>query len=226
MSPLREAIAANVEMTQKKVPVDILQVMDRCTLELKASGLEQRARRTGDAMPEFVLPNQDGQPRRFADYLARSPVVLNIYRGGWCPYCNLEMKALHDALPAIEARGVQLVGMAPELPDRARTTAANNGLKIDILSDAGNRVSEQLGLVFELPMELRPIYERFGLDIPAYNGDRTFRLPMPATYIIDQTGRIVFDFVNADYTRRVEPAAIVAKLDELWPLRSTAAAGR
>lgn len=220
---LKEAIDAYEAVKRQKVPADILAVMDRSTRELRASGIENRALRTGNVMPEFALPNQHGERRRLSDYLAQSPVVLSIYRGGWCPYCNLEMKALHDALPAIEARGARLVGMAPELPDRALLTVERHGLAIDILSDVGNRVAERLGLVFELPEALRPVYERFGLDVPAYNGDRTFRLPVPATYIVDQQGMIVFDFVNADYTRRAEPAAIVAKLDERWP---QAAAGR
>jgi peroxiredoxin len=125
-------------------------------------------------------------------------------------------------LPAIEARGARLVGMAPELPDKALATAERAGLAIDILSDQGNAVAERLGLVFELPQELRPIYEQFGLDIAAYNGDKSFKLPVPATYIIDQDARIVFDFVNADYTRRAEPDEIVATLDRLFPVRKRA----
>ena len=163
-------------------------------------------------MPDFSLPNQHGEMRRFADFLADSMVVLNIYRGGWCPYCNFEMKALADALPDIEAAGARLVGMAPESPDHAQDTASRHDMGIEILSDAGNVVSEQLGLVFSLAEELRPIYLRAGLDIPAYNGDDSFRLPVPATYIVGSDGMIKADFVNADYTQRMEPAEIVGVL--------------
>jgi peroxiredoxin len=139
-------------------------------------------------------------------------VVLNVYRGGWCPYCNLEMKALHEALPEIEAHGARLVGMAPETPDKAMATAERHRIRIDILSDAGNRVAERLGLVFELPEAMRPIYQSLGIDIPAYNGDDSFKLPVPATYIVRQDGVIAHAFVNADYTQRMEPAEIVARL--------------
>ena len=133
----------------------------------------------------------------------------------WCPYCNMEMKALHDALPDIEARGARLVGMSPEMPDKAILSEQRNELAIDILNDSGNLVSEQLGLVFELPEVLRPIYTQFGLDIPAYNGDDSFRLPIPATYIIRQDRSVAYAYINADYTNRMEPGDIVTKLETL-----------
>ena len=215
MGALKDEIDAYNVAKQEKVPAEILATMVEATEELKRSGIEDRALKTGDTMPDFELPNQHGERRRLSDYLGKSPVVLNIYRGGWCPYCNMEMKALHDALPAIESRGARLVGLAPETPDKAMSTAERHGIAIDILSDAGNKVAEQLGLVFELPQALRPLYEKFGTDLVAYNGDDSFKLPVPATYIIGQDGVIVYHFVNADYTVRLEPSEIVAKLAEL-----------
>lgn len=212
MKPLQAAIEAYNAAKQERLPPDILTTMAHATELLKASGIEDRALKTGDVMPDFELPNQHGIPRRLQDYLAESPVVLNIYRGGWCPYCNMEMKALHDMLPTIEARGATLIGMTPETPDKALATAMRHDIAIEILSDAGNRVSEQLGLVFTLPQALRAVYEKIGIDLPAYNGDDSFKLPVPATYIIGQDGTIHYDFVNADYTLRLEPNEIVANL--------------
>jgi peroxiredoxin len=215
MGALKDEIDAYNAAKQEKVPAEILATMAQATEELKRSGVEDRALKTGDTMPDFELPNQHGERRRLSDYLAKSPVVLNIYRGGWCPYCNMEMKALRDALAEIESHGAQLVGLAPETPDKAMSTAERHGIAIDILSDAGNKVAEQMGLVFELPQALRPIYEKFGTDLADYNGDDSFKLPVPATYIIGQDGVIVYDFVNADYTLRLEPSEIVAKLATL-----------
>jgi peroxiredoxin len=212
MGALKDEIDAYNAAKEKKVRAEILATMAEATDELKRSGIEDRALKTGDTMPDFELPNQHGERQRLSDYLAESPVVLNVYRGGWCPYCNMEMKALHYVLPEIESHGVRLLGMAPETPDRALSTAERHGIGIDILSDAGNRVAEKLGLVFELPQALRPIYEKLGIDLPAYNGDDSFKLPVP---IIGQDGVIVYDFVNADYTRRPEPSEIVAKLATL-----------
>jgi peroxiredoxin len=215
MGALKDEIDAYNAVKQEKVSAEILATMAEATEELKRSGIEDRVLKAGDTMPDFELPNQHGERRRLSDYLAKSPVVLNIYRGGWCPYCNMETKALHDVLPEIESRGARLVGMAPETPDKAMSTAERHGIAIDILSDAGNKVAEKMGLVFELPESLRPIYEKLGIDLPAYNGDDSFKLPVPATYIIDQDGVIIHDFVNADYTVRLEPSEIVAKLATL-----------
>ena len=211
-APLKAAIDAYNLEKSKKLPEQVLATMARCTEEIRGLDIEGRAVKVGDTMPDFELPNQRGESRRLADYLAESTLVLNIYRGGWCPYCNMEMKALHDVLPEIEARGARLVGMAPETPDRAAESALRNELAIDILSDSGNQVAEQLGLVFELPEALRPLYQKIGIDIPAYNGDESFRLPVPATYIIGQDGVVRYAFVNSDYTLRLEPAEIVAQL--------------
>ncbi len=215
MQTLQSTIDQYNAAKRESMPAEVLETMARATSELKESGIENKVLRAGDRMPDFSLPNQHGEMRRFADYLAESPVVLNIYRGGWCPYCNFEMKALADALPEIEAAGARLIGMSPETPEHAQDTAAQNNIGIEILSDAGNVVSEKMGLVFSLAEELRPIYLGAGLDIPAYNGDDTFLLPVPATYIVGLDGIIKFDFVNADYTQRLEPQDIVATLKEI-----------
>lgn len=213
MGDLKAAIDAYNAQKMTQVSQDILQTMAQATASLKATGIEDRALRADEPMPDFELANQHGERRRFSDYLQQGPVVLNIYRGGWCPYCNLEMKALHDALPQIEAQGALLVGMAPETPDKATATAERHRIRIDILGDVGNRIAERLGLVFTLPEELRPIYRGLGIDLPAYNGDKSFKLPVPATYIVRPDGIVAHAFVNADYTQRMEPAEIVGRLE-------------
>lgn len=218
MSSLKAEIDAYKAASKDKVPGEIQAIMRQATADLVFSGIANRALQSGDTMPDFTLPNQHGKPRRLSDYLADGSVVLNIYRGGWCPYCNMEMKALQAVQAEIEAFGARLLGMAPETPDKALSTAERNGISIDILSDAGNQVAEGLGLVFELPLALRPIYEKFGIDIPAYNGDKSFKLPVPATYIIGQDRVITYAFVNADYTERLEPSEIVAQLSKLRSL--------
>lgn len=212
MDSLQNEIDAYKAAMKDKIPDETLAIMAQCTADLKASGIEGRALKAGDMMPDFELPNQRNELRRLSDLLAKSSVVLNVYRGGWCPYCNMEMRALHGVLNEIESHEAKLIGMAPETPDKALSTAERVGMDIDILSDTGNRVAERLGLVFELPQALRPIYEKFGIDLPTYNGDDSFKLPVPATYIIGRSGMIIYDFINADYSRRLEPAELVAIL--------------
>lgn len=215
MPTLEQKIKEYDAIKRTKVPGDVLAVMEGATEALRASGLGQGAFVTGDQFPDFALPDQHGVGRPLSHYLAEGPVVLNIYRGGWCPYCNLEMQALNIALPEFVKRGVTLLGLTPEMPTTAQDTLTANELAITVLSDEGNRVSASLGLVFELPEVLRPIYERFGIDIPASNEDDSFTLPVPATYILGQDRVVRYHFVNVDYTQRAEPTQLLAELDRL-----------
>ncbi|WP_439840746.1 peroxiredoxin-like family protein [Aeromonas veronii] len=215
MPTLEQKIKEYDAIKRTKVPGDVLAVMEGVTEALRASGLGQGAFVTGDQFPDFALPDQHGVVRPLSHYLAEGPVVLNIYRGGWCPYCNLEMQALNIALPEFVKRGGTLLGLTPEMPTTAQDTLTANELAITVLSDEGNRVSASLGLVFELPEVLRPIYERFGIDIPASNGDDSFTLPVPATYILGQDRVARYHFVNVDYTQRAEPTQLIVELDRL-----------
>ncbi len=215
MSELKAAIDAYNAEKKKSVPVEILNTMAEATAGLKASNLEAGGLGQGAKAPDFSLPNHTGQMRSLGDLLAEGVVVLNFYRGGWCPYCNMELNALQRWLPEIEAAGGKLVAVAPELPDKSLTTREKSNLQFEVLSDQGNEVARAFGLVFELPEALRPIYAKIGIDIPAYNGDESFEIPMPATYIIGRDGEIRYAFVDADYTQRLEPEVIVQELRQL-----------
>ncbi len=215
MPTLEQKIKEYDAIKRTKVPSEVLAVMEGATEALQTSGLEQGAFTTGDQLPDFALPDQHGTVRKLSYYLDQGPVILNVYRGGWCPYCNLEMQALNTILPEFVRRGVNLIGLTPETPATAQDTLTANELEITVLSDEGNRVSAELGLVFVLPEELRPIYEGFGIDIPASNGDDSFTLPVPATYILNKDRVVLYHFVNVDYTKRVEPTALLAELDRL-----------
>ncbi|MBT3204403.1 MAG: AhpC/TSA family protein [Gammaproteobacteria bacterium] len=212
---LREEIQKQREQTLAKAPKDVIEVLMGTTKDLKEQGIENNALGIGDQAVDFSLPNIHGEQVNLNQALAKGPVVLNIYRGGWCPYCNLELHALQRVLPEIEATGAQLIAIAPQLPDKSIESSEKHKLTFEVLSDVGNKVSREYGLVFTLPEALRPIYEMFNLDIPGYNGDDSFELPMPATYVIKQNREIVHAFVDADYTQRMEPADIVSVLKNL-----------
>ncbi|MEL6816065.1 MAG: peroxiredoxin-like family protein, partial [Cyanobacteria bacterium J06598_3] len=128
---------------------------------------------------------------------------------------NMELRALQEILPEIEAAGARLIAISPETPDNSLSTQEKNELTFDVLTDDKNTVARALGLVFALPEALRPIYSSFGIDIPAYNGDESFELPVPATYVVAPNGEIVYAFAEADYTQRAEPAEVVAALKQL-----------
>jgi len=206
---LREDISKLIEQSSKNIPPETLNIMSADTERLKQSGIIDKNLKIGDKIPSFSLPNVKGETITSAELLNRGPLVLSFYRGGWWPYCNLELRALQLVLPEIESFGAQLVAVSPNLPDKSLSAAEKNDLTFEVLSDVRNHVAREFGLLFTLAENLRPIYESFGIDIPAFNGDDSFELPMPATYVIDTNGIITHVFVDPDYTRRLEPTEIV-----------------
>jgi len=203
--------------TQKAInmPKDVFDLMAKATDALVATGIANDALTVGDYAPDFSLPNVTGELITLAEMLAHGPVVLSFYRGGWCPYCNFELRAFQNVLPEIQQLGAQLVAISPQTPDNSLTTKEKNALDYAVLADVGNKVTNDYGLVFSLDERLRPVYEKFGLDIPATNGDDTFTLPMPATYIIGQDGKVAYAFVAEDYTQRAEPNDVIDILAQL-----------
>jgi peroxiredoxin len=174
-----------------------------------------QALRQGNMAPDFQLPNAKGGETKLSDQLQQGPVVISFYRGGWCPYCNLEFKALSDSLPQIRDLGANLIGISPELPDYSMSTVEKHQLPFEVLSDVGNKISREYGIVMEMPAEMRPLYLQWGLDVPTVNGDDSWELPIPATYVIDQDGKITFAYINKNYTERCEPEHIIASLKAL-----------
>lgn len=187
-------------------PVEVRQVMERATAELIASGAAGRALKAGDRAPDFTLDAPDGTPVASADLLARGPLVVSFYRGVWCPYCNMELQALQAALPDFEAAGAGLVAISPQSRANSRKSVRDNALDFPILSDPGNSVAAAFGLRFALPDYLVELYKLLGNQLPNFNGDDSWTLPMPGRYVIGSDGIIAYAEVNPDYTRRPEPS--------------------
>ncbi|TWB80305.1 peroxiredoxin [Nitrospirillum amazonense] len=194
------------------VPPSVIETMHRATAELIASGAATRALKAGDQAPPFTLNDPDGKPVSSAALLARGPLVVSFYRGVWCPYCNMELQALQVALPAFEALGASLVAISPQLPVNSRKSVRQNALNFPILSDTHNDVAAAFGLRFALPGYLVDLYKSLKNDLPAFNGDQSWTLPMPARYVIAPDGTILYAEVNPDYTHRPEPEDMVPAL--------------
>lgn len=205
-----DAITAAVK---RQAPAEIFSAMEAANAALAATGIAEKALRKGDRMPDFALPDATGQTLRSADLLARGPLVLAFYRGQWCPYCNLELKALQARLGDIAAKGATLVAVSPQKPDQSLSTQQKHALAFPVLSDANNALARAFGLVFAVSESLRPIYTNFGIDLVAHNGVETWELPVPATYVVGKDGVIVEAFINADYRKRLEPETVLAWLD-------------
>lgn len=212
---LAEQTQDTVEAFIGGLPEEVQQTVGGVMQRLMSSNITDNASNVGDKAPEFSLPNVKGGDTTLSELLESGPVVLSFYRGGWCPFCNLEFKALHDKLPEMQALGATLVGISPEALAVSQQTAQDNALEFEVLSDEGNRVARDYGLVMVVDEAIRPHYMQWGIDIPTANGDETFELPVPATYVIDQSGVIRAAHVDKDYTKRMEPADIVAALRAL-----------
>lgn len=190
---------------------EVTQEMYRQALAaLNASGIADRALREGATAPDFELPNAVGDLVRLSDLLMEGPVILSFYRGQWCPFCNLELRALQRAMGDIEASGATLVAMSPNTPDTSLTTVEKHGLTFPVLSDHDNLVAKQFNLVYEMTPENIENYREKGRDIPAMNGTDKWELPIPATYVIDGDRVIRYAFVETNHRLRAEPAEVVA----------------
>ena len=193
-------------------PPEIHPIMKRATAELIASGQAGRALQAGDQAPVFTLDDPEGQPVSSAELLAQGPLVISFYRGVWCPYCNLELQALQETLPQFAALGASLVAISPQVAANSRKSQRQNKLGFPILGDPENAVAAAFGLRFTLPGYLVDLYKMLKNDLPAFNGDPSWTLPMPARYVIARDGTIVYAEVNPDYTLRPEPASMLPVL--------------
>jgi peroxiredoxin len=194
---------------------EALETMHRATAELIESGQAQRARKAGDTAPEFTLKDPAGQDVSSRDLLAQGPLVVSFYRGVWCPYCNLELQALQAALPEITARGASLVAISPQTAPNSRKSQRENKLDFPILSDVKSEVAAAFGIRFALPQELVGLYRSFKNDLPTFNDDPSWVLPMPARYVIGTDGVIAYAEVNPDYTQRPDPSELLPVLGRL-----------
>lgn len=193
-------------------PRAVIDLMHKATAELKASGQAERARKVGDKAPSFALKDPDGNIVTSAELLAKGPLVVSFYRGVWCPYCNMELQALQAALPEFEKLGASLIAISPQTAPNSRRSTRDNKLTFPILSDEKGRIGEAFGLKFKLPDYLVDLYKSFKNDLPSFNDDPAWTLPMPARYVIGQDGTILYAEVNPDYTQRPDPEELLPAL--------------
>ena len=183
--------------------------------ELRSEFASKSAIGVNDTAPDFALPNPVGKSIVLKDLLRSGPVVLTFYRGGWCPYCNIQLRAYQGALPQITGLGGRLVAISPQLPDNSLDTASKNELTFDLLSDVGNKVSRSYGLVYSLPEEIRSALRSNNKALPSINGDESWELPVPATYVVARDQRVALAYIEVDYRRRLEPEALLTCLKSL-----------
>ena len=183
--------------------------------ELRSGFPLSRAVKVGDNAPDFSLPDALGRRVSLSGVLRNGPAVVTFYRGGWCPYCNIQLRAYQEALPRMTALGARLMAISPQLPDASLSVVEKNQLTFDVLSDPGNQVARSFGLVYVLPAELRQMLSSLGKPLPQFNGDESWELPLTATYVVAPNGRVVLAFVDVDYRQRLSPEKIISALSSL-----------
>lgn len=208
LDALKEEFTANV-------PDDALAVMNKETEKLLASDIISNVIKVGEELPDGTLTNMNGGDVKIDRLINDKPLVISFYRGGWCPYCNLELKALESIANEIKALGANIIAMSPESIDHIRETKKNNGVSFDVYSDEGSRFAKELGLVFTLPKALQDIYLTFGIDVEKHNGESKFELPIPTTLIVKPNKEIVYIFADGDYSKRSEPTKLLEILKSL-----------
>jgi peroxiredoxin len=209
---LREILAARKAKIAQYVPAETLAVHARVVAELRAQGLAPKSLAVGARMPEFSLPDHNGKIVSSAELLSHGRLVVCFFRGRWDPFCCGQMEAMSRLLPVIEEAGASLVGISPQTVKQSFFMADQHRLSFPLLSDAGNKLARQFGLVYRVPPEQESIYRRAFINLPLANGDESWELPIPAGYVVDRDGAVLFAYANEDYAERAEPGEIVERL--------------
>jgi peroxiredoxin len=224
MRSLREVYAERKALIAKYVPADIQAVHARVVAELQQSGIAERALKPGSEAPEFELPDQNGRLVRSLDLLAEGPLVVSFIRGRWCPFCVGQMEAMNAVTPQIQKLGASMVAISPQTVHQNYLMADQHKLQFPLLSDAGNKVAKKFGLAYRVPDYQQEVYGRAFVNLPFVNGDSSWELPIPATYILErhrsagESARatpVIYASADPDYTDRPEPADILAFLAQL-----------
>ena len=220
---LNQRIRDTIQKFRGQLPPDLTALIEQGAGEISALDIIERALKHGDKAPAFSLKNQNGEQKNLLEYLVQGPVVLTFYRGAWCPFCNLQLKEYNDRLDEITGAGATLIAITPEKPGAVDILAesgvpqdvidmAVGNVGFDVLHDAGNRVAETFGLVFDLPESHRQLLKMLQVDVEKLNGDDSYRFPDPATYVIDTSGLITWAFVPNNYRKRAEVDQILDAL--------------
>lgn len=208
--PLGEILAERKALMAQYVPAETQAIHARAIADLNAGGIAGRVLPVGGQAPAFELKDQQGRMVTYSSLLAKGRLVICFFRGRWDPFCCGQMEAMNLVLPQIEEAGGSLVAISPQTVQQSFFMADQHKLRFPLLSDAGNRVARQFGLVYRVPDYQEVVYRRVLINLPFVNGDESWELPIPATFVLERDGTVLYASGDADYTARPEPADVVA----------------
>ena len=199
---------------RKSVPIAAYDLLRQSVEELRRQGSVE-GMKIGEFAPGFALAGAAGQEVSLLAEVAKGPVVLVFYRGGWCPFCNMQLRAYERVLPRIRALGASLVAISPQRPDHTLSQREKEQLTFGVASDPDGRVAERYRILYEVPEALQRVLQEFGGSLAEYNGTDRWLLPVPAVFVVDRHGVIRFAHVDPDFMRRAEPERVLQALQEL-----------
>ncbi len=206
---LAEQLRDRRELGERYTPADVVALYQRAIEEIRDSGLASRALKVGDRAPDFSLPDDNEKPVSSASFLATGALIICFFRGRWCPYDVTQLEAVNAVMPQIQSAGASLVAVSPQKPQQAFFMRDQHKIQFPLLCDLGNQVARQFGLVYRVPDYQQQIYQRSFVNLPFANGDNSWELPAPATYVVGSDGVIKFGRVDVDYRERPEPLEIL-----------------
>lgn len=212
-APLQHRLDDITSQTRALVQPERLVVTDQAIADLFATGIESRILPLGADAPGFALPDAStGKLVKSTDLLAIGPLVVNFFRGRWCPYCMTELEAWQAAYADVRAKGALLVAISPQLPRQNDFTVQQHHLTFPVLSDKGAGTATAFGLTYSVPEPMQQHYRSILVNVPFINGDSTWRLPLAATYVIAQDSKVLYAEAHADHRVRPDPADVLAVL--------------
>ena len=212
MTPLQDQLDEITSNTRKLVQAERMAVGERAVEELFATGIEERILPVGATAPEFALKDSNSKVVRSADLLETGPLVIKFFRGRWCPYCVTELEAWRDLYGRIREQGAVMVAIGPQIQRQSEFMVGQHGLPFPVLTDTNNEVAEKFGLVYTVPEYHRAYFLSILVNIPFVNGEKSWRLPLPATYVVGKDRRVLFAEAHADFRVRPEPEEVLAAL--------------
>lgn len=207
---LGEELEARTAKSRENFDPERTAIYKKAAAAIAATDILETALGEGDEAPMFELPDAFGNVVALANLIEPGPAIVSFYRGSWCPFCNLELNALQRELEPVEAAGATLVAISPNKPDESLDLVEKSHLTFPVLSDHDNEVAKRFGLVYEMEAGMVEYYRKIGRDVAKMNDSERWELPVPATYVIDQTGVIRYAFVDLNHRVRAEPADVVA----------------
>ena len=212
---LTKELSVAYEQFLETAPKEVSSVINDAASNFKSVYDPASAIQPGNVFPQFHLTDQTGNKVSLGDLLAKGAILISFYRGEWCPFCNLELRALQAHLNEFQQKGVTLVAVSPELPDQSLSTSEKLSLKFPVLSDVGNQLAKQLGLLFAQPDSMRTVFDKLGVDWKQRYGNDDLEVPVPATFLVDRKGIVRNTFVNPEFRYRLEPETALQWIDQI-----------